>query len=376
MRFIWLYLAFSLCAHALKITQVVPFGTSSLRVAFDQPLHKGAFKKISLSRFKALLEIKARLLVPAKRYPFPNKTSIKLYSGRHASTRVLIRLHKHTAYRLKIIDDHLYVVIFSTNPKNPHKESLQQFPSALIPQASSKQPSGLPYEHPAPKRFKIVVDPGHGGRDCGAMGVNHVCEKRIVLQVAQFLQQELKDRGYIVYMTRHHDHYIGLKERTEFANDKEADLFISIHANSIPRHAISNPKGVETYFLSPARSQRARKVAEQENQDDVRGMDYFSKMSFLNSLNSQRLVISNKLAIDIQFGILSTLRHDYKGVVDGGVREGPFWVLAGALMPSVLIEIGYNSNPKESKRLQDKNYQQLLAKGIANGIQSFFEKNY
>ncbi len=177
-------------------------------------------------------------------------------------------------------------------------------------------------------------------------------------------------------MTRKSDSYINLKDRTEFANAKNADLFISIHANSIPKNSPTNPQGVETYFLSTARSERARKVAEQENQDDVKVMDYFSKLSFLNSLNSQRLITSNKLAIDIQFGILSQLRRTYKHVVDGGVREGPFWVLAGALMPSVLIEIGYNSNPAESKRIQNKAYQQNLAKGIANGIDSFVSKNF
>uniref|UniRef100_UPI001F40C9DB N-acetylmuramoyl-L-alanine amidase family protein n=1 Tax=Helicobacter labacensis TaxID=2316079 RepID=UPI001F40C9DB len=231
---------------------------------------------------------------------------------------------------------------------------------------------------PAPpqKRFKVVVDAGHGGHDCGARGVNGTCEKWIVLAVAKFLEQELQKRHYIVFMTRKNDSYINLKDRTEFANAKNADLFISIHANSIPKNSPTNPQGVETYFLSTARSERARKVAEQENQDDVKVMDYFSKLSFLNSLNSQRLITSNKLAIDIQFGILSQLRRTYKHVVDGGVREGPFWVLAGALMPSVLIEIGYNSNPAESKRIQNKAYQQNLAKGIANGIDSFVSKNF
>ncbi|CCB79590.1 N-acetylmuramoyl-L-alanine amidase [Helicobacter bizzozeronii CIII-1] len=357
MRFIWLclVLCLGLSAHALKITQIVPFGTSSVRISFNKDFHPSAFKTIHLSPSKDLVEIKAQLLVPSKIYPFSHNTSIKISKhGKHLA-KVFIKFHKHTPYQLKITNNHLYISL-SNAPPTP-----------------SPPP---PPPEPAPKRFKIVLDPGHGGRDCGAMGVSHVCEKHIVLHVAKYLQKELKERGYIVYMTRHNDHYIGLKERTEFANNKEADLFISIHANSIPKHSTSNPKGVETYFLSPARSERARKVAEQENQDDVRGMDYFSKMSFLNSLNSQRLVISNKLAIDIQFGILSLLRQHYQGVIDGGVREGPFWVLAGALMPSVLIEIGYNSNPKESKRLQDKTYQQFLAKGIANGIQSFFEKNY
>ncbi|WP_367707158.1 N-acetylmuramoyl-L-alanine amidase family protein, partial [Helicobacter pylori] len=225
------------------------------------------------------------------------------------------------------------------------------------------------------KHKKIVLDAGHGGKDCGAMSANLVCEKDIVLEVVKFLHKELKKRGYSVLLTRDKDIYIDLVGRTELANRKSADLFISVHANSIPKRSTSNAHGIETYFLSTARSERARKVAEQENKDDVNLMDYFSKSLFLNSLNTQRLIVSNKLAIDVQYGMLQSIRKNYPDVVDGGVREGPFWVLAGALMPSILIEIGYNSHAIESKRIQSKPYQKILAKGIADGIDSFFSKN-
>ncbi|GAA7662670.1 N-acetylmuramoyl-L-alanine amidase [Helicobacter pylori] len=225
------------------------------------------------------------------------------------------------------------------------------------------------------KHKKIVLDAGHGGKDCGAMSANLVCEKDIVLEVVKFLHKELKKRGYSVLLTRDKDIYIDLVGRTELANKKGADLFISVHANSIPKRSTSNAHGIETYFLSTARSERARKVAEQENKDDVNLMDYFSKSLFLNSLNTQRLIVSNKLAIDVQYGMLQSVRKNYPDVVDGGVREGPFWVLAGALMPSILIEIGYNSHAIESKRIQSKPYQKILAKGIADGIDSFFSKN-
>ncbi|PDW40761.1 N-acetylmuramoyl-L-alanine amidase, partial [Helicobacter pylori] len=225
------------------------------------------------------------------------------------------------------------------------------------------------------KHKKIVLDAGHGGKDCGAMSANLVCEKDIVLEVVKFLHKELKKRGYSVLLTRDKDIYIDLVARTELANKKSADLFISVHANSIPKRSTSNAHGIETYFLSTARSERARKVAEQENKDDVNLMDYFSKSLLLNSLNTQRLIVSNKLAIDVQYGMLQSVRKNYPDVVDGGVREGPFWVLAGALMPSILIEIGYNSHAIESKRIQSKPYQKILAKGIADGIDSFFSKN-
>ena len=104
-------------------------------------------------------------------------------------------------------------------------------------------------------------------------------------------------------------------------------------------------------------------------------MSNSSKDVFLESLNRPRITASHKLAIDVQAGLLQSSRSKYRDVKDSGVREGPFWVLVGAQMPSILVELGYISHPTESKRLYDKSYQQLLANGIANGIDSYFSKN-
>lgn len=220
----------------------------------------------------------------------------------------------------------------------------------------------------------IILDPGHGGKDCGALGITNTCEKHIVLNVAKLAASVLAKEGYIVYLTRSKDVFIDLRRRTEMANELGADIFISIHANSMPK-GVTKPNGVETYFLSTARSQRALSVAELENKGDVELMDYYSKSFFLNTLNSHRLIASNKLAIDMQFGVLHSIKTQYKDVSDGGVREGPFWVLAGALMPSILIEVGYNSNPKEASRLINKEYQKLIAEGIKDGVNGYFAKN-
>ena len=187
------------------------------------------------------------------------------------------------------------------------------------------------------------------------------------------MRDNLKERGYKVYMTRSSDKFVGLRDRTKFANNKNADLFISIHANAIMDNK-DELEGVESYFLSTARSERAKKVAALENKDDIEAMNYFSKQSFLNTLNTQRIIASNRLAIDIQYGMLSSLRKEYK-IVDGGVREGPFWVLAGAVMPSVLLEVGYITHPKEGKRLSQTKFQKNIAKGIADGVDSYFIRN-
>ncbi|WP_000961113.1 N-acetylmuramoyl-L-alanine amidase family protein [Helicobacter pylori] len=450
----WLHYAY---ATTLKITNIVPFGSSSVKMVFNQEVKK--FKEVSLKNFKSYLELEAVLTIPKKHYQFSKQSFITIAQFSPKLARVVIGYAPKMTYEVKILKDKLYVSIVEKKPlirhqmapkppkhhvlkhqtpkptpkpiKKEAKKSKDTKEKTPIKHAHSKHAHSPLNERSAKKEIpkkeipkkeipkkeipkkeipkkeipkkeaenesknqvfiaekndtfiktkrkkhkKIVLDAGHGGKDCGAMSANLVCEKDIVLEVVKFLHKELKKRGYSVLLTRDKDIYIDLVARTELANKKGADLFISVHANSIPKRSTSNAHGIETYFLSTARSERARKVAEQENKDDVNLMDYFSKSLFLNSLNTQRLIVSNKLAIDVQYGMLQSVRKNYPDVVDGGVREGPFWVLAGALMPSILIEIGYNSHAIESKRIQSKPYQKILAKGIADGIDSFFSKN-
>ncbi|GAA6814933.1 N-acetylmuramoyl-L-alanine amidase [Helicobacter pylori] len=416
-------------ATTLKIINIVPFGSSSVKISFNQEIKK--FKEVSLKNFKSYLELEAILTIPKKHYQFSKQSSITIAQFSPKLARVVISHAPKMTYEVKILKDKLYVSIVEKKPLSRHqmapkppkhhvlkhptpkpapksikKEAKEIKEKTPTKHARSKHAHSQLNERSAKKEIpkkeaenesknqvfiaekndafiktkrkkhkKIVLDAGHGGKDCGAMSANLVCEKDIVLEVVKFLHKELKKRGYSVLLTRDKDIYIDLVARTELANKKSADLFISVHANSIPKRSTSNAHGIETYFLSTARSERARKVAEQENKDNVNLMDYFSKSLLLNSLNTQRLIVSNKLAIDVQYGMLQSIRKNYPDVVDGGVREGPFWVLAGALMPSILIEIGYNSHAIESKRIQSKPYQKILAKGIADGIDSFFSKN-
>ncbi|GAA9453442.1 N-acetylmuramoyl-L-alanine amidase [Helicobacter pylori] len=416
-------------ATTLKIINIVPFGSSSVKISFNQEIKK--FKEVSLKNFKSYLELEAILTIPKKHYQFSKQSSITIAQFNPKLARVVISHAPKMTYEVKILKDKLYVSIvekkpltrYQMAPKPPKHHALKHPTPKPAPKSIKKEIKEIKEKTPTKhahskhvhsqwnerstkkeipkkeaenesknqvfiaekndasiktkrkKHKKIVLDAGHGGKDCGAMSANLVCEKDIVLEVVKFLHKELKKRGYSVLLTRDKDIYIDLVARTELANKKSADLFISVHANSIPKRSTSNAHGIETYFLSTARSERARKVAEQENKDDVNLMDYFSRSLLLNSLNTQRLIISNKLAIDVQYGMLQSIRKNYPDVVDGGVREGPFWVLAGALMPSILIEIGYNSHAIESKRIQSKPYQKILAKGIADGIDSFFSKN-
>ncbi|MFH0710869.1 MAG: N-acetylmuramoyl-L-alanine amidase [Pseudomonadota bacterium] len=221
----------------------------------------------------------------------------------------------------------------------------------------------------------IVIDPGHGGKDSGATGNGHM-EKDIVLQVSLQLYEELRSMGYTVHMTRSNDTFIELKDRTKFANDKSADLFLSVHANAIPKGSDVNAAyGIETYYLSPGRSERAMRVAALENSEDMSEMGAYGKLSFLNVLNSEKIIASNKLAIDIQKGVLNNLRKQYPNIKDNGAREAPFWVLVGAQMPAILLEIGYISNPDESARIADGKYQKWMVGGIMDGVKHYFTNN-
>lgn len=342
-------------------------------------------------------DIKAELTIPKKILELEN-AKITIAQNNKTTTRIVVISDKinnlkvdteNKILRLKFKNDKEIIGLFksldvdskannnsnksSTSKTKPKKEEEKDTTAThtlaiSTPEAPSKT---------ANKHRIVVLDPGHGGKDCGAI-MNNICEKTLTLSIAKKAFQELKNRGYTVYLTRNSDKYISLRDRTDMANEKNADIFVSIHINSLDKKSknYKTASGIETYFLSTARSERARKVAEAENKDNIEVMNYFSKLSFLNYINSQRLLASNKLAIDVQSGMLISARSLYKNTIDGGVREGPFWVLAGALMPSILIESGYITNSTDLARLRTKEYQEVLAKGIANGIDGYFLKNF
>jgi len=223
-----------------------------------------------------------------------------------------------------------------------------------------------------PSNKIIVIDAGHGGKDAGAVGSKTKYEKHAVLQIALRTGKMLQKRGYKVYYTRTNDKFLKLRDRTKYANKKNADLFLSIHANASHKKSLH---GIETFFLSPARSKRNKNVAEKENKSDIAEMNYFSKQTFLNVFNREKIIQANKLALDVQQGMLNRIKSKYGGIRDGGVREAPFWVLVGAQMPAILIETGYISNTTERKRIFNSHYQNLMSSGIADGIDSYFMKS-
>ena len=251
-----------------------------------------------------------------------------------------------------------------TTEKKKHKKA-----SKLIATTKSHVVTSGHHSH---KHELIVIDAGHGGHDTGAIGGGKR-EKDLVLSIAKRVAKELKKRGYPIYLTRNSNRFLKLSQRTHIADKKGSIAFISIHANSVPKKYRNKAHGVETFFLQNTRDARSQRIAARENSAVLKGAgSRLSKKVIIDSvLNGPKIIESNKLAIAVQRRIITNLRNKYKGVRDGGVRHAPFYVLVGASRPSILVEVGYISNPKERARLFTSRYQTLIAKGIAEGVSNY-----
>ncbi|MDM8551882.1 N-acetylmuramoyl-L-alanine amidase [Desulfobacterales bacterium HSG2] len=219
---------------------------------------------------------------------------------------------------------------------------------------------------------RIVIDPGHGGRDGGAVGYNkRVYEKNVVLSIAKRLARKIRRKlGCEVIMTRTTDRFLSLEERTAIANTKNADLFISIHTNS---HEDKRAYGIETYFLNLATDEDAVRVAARENATTRRNISDLEKI--LNDLmHNAKINESSRLAAYVQKSLCGHLKRRYSKINNKGVKQAPFYVLLGAHMPSVLIETSFISNKRECKRLTDSTYQDHLCEAILRGIRKYIQE--
>ena len=214
---------------------------------------------------------------------------------------------------------------------------------------------------------RIILDPGHGGHDPGAM-YGRLREKDITLDVAQKLKRILEEEGYIVLMTRNHDRYVPLEERTAFANGNSADLFVSVHVNSSRNR---RARGIETYYLNFASTLEAMEVAARENAITEMNMAELQKLTTAIALNS-KIEESREFAHLIQKNLISRLEKPY-GIPNLGVKQAPFYVLIGAQMPSILAEISFLSNQQEFLLLEKTSYRQSVAEGLAGGIKRYVE---
>jgi N-acetylmuramoyl-L-alanine amidase len=237
--------------------------------------------------------------------------------------------------------------------------------------ASNKATAGsepLP-GRPANRPWRIVLDPGHGGADPGAQGVDGLLEKDVVLAIAQRLKRRLEESSNAkVLLTRETDATRTLAERTAFANANSADLFVSIHANA---DRSGDLQGIETYTLNNSNDRATIRLAKMENGPAVRVGR--GDLSFILSdmVQSGKEEESNALAERLHSRVLARLRSRYTDVHNLGVKKGPFYVLVGAYMPCVLVETSFLSHPVEGKRLGTTAYQHDIAEGLFLGITDF-----
>lgn len=219
---------------------------------------------------------------------------------------------------------------------------------------------------------RVVIDPGHGGKDPGAIGSKGLLEKNVVLAVGKRLARILKEKYNMeVILTRDKDVYIPLEERTAIANSNNADLFISIHANASRRRSA---KGIETYILNWTSDEEAIRVAARENAISFKKMKQSQselQMILQDLARDDKKDKSMKLAYNVQNSMVDTLSNDYKRVVDLGVKQALFYVLVGAEMPSILVEVSFISNREEEKRLSQKKYRAKIAEAIARGVKFY-----
>jgi len=232
--------------------------------------------------------------------------------------------------------------------------------------APSQTPTGedLPLRAHSPK-LRIVLDAGHGGWDLGTVGREGLLEKNLVLEVAQRLGSLLESQlGSEVIYTRKDDNYMALEQRAELANQVQADLFISVHANY---SSLESARGVETYYSSFFSAPEAREIEYRENAN-ARAVAH-TKLTGVQL--KDKVAESRKLAASVQRALYGTLAAQSAGLRDRGVKEASFVVLTGTQMPSILAEISFVSSPADEQRLQSAEYRQRIAEALYKGVERF-----
>jgi len=254
----------------------------------------------------------------------------------------------------------------------------------LVNAKPASKPAIVPRETPSnqahPKRdIVVVVDPGHGGKDPGAVGAKGEREKDVVLSIAQLLAKRLKkEKGFDVKLVRNDDFFVPLRKRVDIARQHKADMFISVHADAAPRLTAS---GASVYCLSKggATSATARFMAQREN-----GADLLGATSLLNLKNKDPMLagvildmsMNATIAASLQLG--STVLGSLAGITtlhQKRVEQAGFAVLKSPDVPSILVETGFISNARDSQRLVTPRHQQAVADGLFEGLQRYFQKN-
>ena len=290
-------------------------------------------------------------------------------AGQHTSdsVRVVVDIKSFTTYKIFSLRNPFRIVLDVWG----HTEKKR--PALIEPKIKTSDiPDSALTKQLALGVSRIVIDPGHGGRDFGAPGyLKGIHEKKVVLAISKKLSKKIREKlNCEVLMTRTRDRYLTLEERTAIANTKNADLFISIHTNSTrDRRAF----GIETYFLNLATDKDAILVAARENATSAKNIS--DLQTILNDLmQNAKINESSRLAAHVQTAMYHHMRKRYSRIKNLGVKQAPFYVLLGAQMPSILVETSFISNSRECKRLVSSKYQNQLCDAIVQGIQNYIKE--
>ncbi len=292
--------------------------------------------------------------------------------------RVVVAVRRPAGASAFALPDPFRVVVDVAGPdgaRMPPKDTPARAGPQHEARGARRQPSPPLRAPTAVQRAKIVIDPGHGGTDPGAVGVGGIREKDVTLAVSARLAARLRATGlFDVVLTRDKDESVALEERTARANAEEADLFVSVHANASPRAELA---GVETYYLSNTGDRATIRLAQMENGfaaatgRSARGTEVAWILSDL--VQTYKIEESVELARNLQQAVVREVGRKFPGVRDLGVKRGPFYVLVGAAMPSVLVELSFLTHPREGALLRNPAYQEALADGLLQGLRRFVE---
>lgn len=299
------------------------------------------------------------------------------------TVRVVLDIESIDHYKVFALEDPYRIIIdvsgektVSNGKAGEHIEDIiskneKTLPAPAEPLAGKPSSRSSVSQQTAPGGIrKIVVDPGHGGKDCGAIGYGGLKEKDIVLDMGKKLRDMLVERlGVEVVMTRETDVFIPLEERTAIANTVGADLFISIHTNASRNKTAS---GIETYFLNFATDADSMRLAARENATTTKNVS--DLQAILNDLMlNSKVNESSKLARYVQGSILDVINGNGSKARDRGLKQAPFYVLIGAQMPSILVETSFITNKDDARRLADGVFQKSIARAIVSGVEKYSE---
>jgi len=286
------------------------------------------------------------------------------------SVRVVVDIKSFETYKIFSLKDPFRIVIDVWGSKADRAPEVRD-PSETV-EKEGRIPPGSLAKQLALGVKRVVIDPGHGGKDFGAPGyLKSIHEKNVVLQIAKRLAQKIRDELKLeAILTRNGDRFLTLEERTAFANTQGADLFISIHTNA---NRDRRAYGIETYFLNLATDEEAIRVAAMENATSTKNISDLQKILY-DLMQNAKINESSRLASYVQGAVVGHLKENrYERIKSKGVKQAPFYVLLGAQMPSILIEASFISNPRECKRLADPKFQDRLAAGVVQGIRSYIK---